>query len=221
MFIAINIFTLALISIGILISIRKLSLSVVYVGFYFLGILSFWNPEVGSAQARFLIPIIPFLYFYLFQAVIWLTERIFSGNRKVPVVLVIVFSFSIILISVARNIQNWRNPVRDRMTDLSIGTTWIAKNTPSESIIMSVNPISHYLYANRKTVAYPKDNQNIEQYIRDNGIDYIIVSRELEINNLNEYTVSFLIPELTSKPNKYYAVFVDSVHDVTVYAVVE
>ncbi|MCS6842761.1 MAG: hypothetical protein NZ528_00325 [Caldilineales bacterium] len=67
-----NAFILLLIAIGLVLSSKRLQISELYLFFYFLGVLAFWNPAVGSAQGRFLIPIIPLLYLYF--------SRVFYGR---------------------------------------------------------------------------------------------------------------------------------------------
>lgn len=215
---------LLLIMLGITFHIHNYRLSDLYVGFYFLGILSFWNPETGNAQARFLIPIIPFLYAYLFQGVLWLAaQRSHPGNKYILAV-VIGFSGLILLISAARNLQDWRDPIRNRMIDLSIGRTWIQQNSSPESVILARDPIPDYLYTRRKTVAYPQIHQNIQDYVRDYNIDYIILSpklRALRSVELDNFTKSQLLSFIEKNPQKFRLVFENSAHGVWVYQVVE
>ncbi|HCK65230.1 MAG TPA: hypothetical protein DHW49_03115, partial [Anaerolineae bacterium] len=59
-----NIIILFLIAFGIFKTKPKLEWLHIYFVIYVCGILAFWNPNVGSVKARFLIPILPFLYFY-------------------------------------------------------------------------------------------------------------------------------------------------------------
>jgi hypothetical protein len=222
-----NYLILLAVVIGVILSLRCFKASDLYAGFYFMGILAFWNPNVGSAQARFLIPLVPFLYFYLIQAVVWLAHwltknRTRNGKDASLTVVVLMLMSPILLLSFARNIQDWQNPVRNRITDLSIGTTWISENTPQESIIMARDPVPDYLYARRRTIAYPSSGQNVEEYIKVNGIDYILVSPKLQTprtNELDDFTETNLVPLLTSNPSKFWIVYTNTVHNVTVYEV--
>ncbi len=215
-----NVLILLLIVIGVALSLKRFRISVLYVGFYFLGILAFWNPSVGSAQGRFLIPVVPFLYFYLLQAIIWTVRWTITKTDKRTLLIVTGATSLIILISLARNVQDWRNPIRNRITDLSIGTVWIDENTPSDSIVMARNPVPAYLYARRRTVAYPAYGQDIEEYIEANGVDYIIVSPKLQTprsNELDTYIVTRLLPVLTSNQDRFRLVYKNTAHNVTVY----
>jgi hypothetical protein len=214
-----NVSILLLIAVGIVLSLKRLRLSEVYVFLLFVGVLTFWNPDVGSAQGRFLIPIIPFLYFYLLQALIWSVRTVAKTDKRT--VLAVLGSTSLImLILLARNVQDWRNPIRNRITDLSIGTVWISENTPTDSIVMAREPVPGYLYTHRRTVAYPTDQQDVEGYIRVNGVDYILVSPRLQTprsNELGNYVETRLLPVFSLNQDRFRPVYTNTTHNVTVY----
>jgi hypothetical protein len=86
----------------------------------------------------------------------------------------------IALVLFARNLQDWRSPISGQMTDLSIGADWVAENAPADAIIMVNEPVPVYVQVHRKTIEYPKNLQNIESYVINQGIDYIIVAPELQ-----------------------------------------
>lgn len=78
----INMVVLAIILIGFARSLRQLNIWDLYVGFYFAGILLFRNPVMGVAQPRFLVPLIPFFYYYLILGALWLANLIFGSNDR-------------------------------------------------------------------------------------------------------------------------------------------
>jgi hypothetical protein len=122
----------------------------------------------------------------------------------------------------ARNIQDWRDPVRNRMADLSIGAGWVAGNAPPDAIVMVNEPVPAYIQVRRKTVPYPRDLQAIEKYLINQGIDYIIVSPELESprsTKLDQDVETQLLPILNSDPNKFPVVYRSEEYNVTVYHV--
>ncbi|MBI5943816.1 MAG: hypothetical protein HY864_05565 [Chloroflexi bacterium] len=212
----INAVILLLIVSGLLLLRKKLSLMDVYVLIYLLGVLAFWNPKVGSVKARFLIPIIPFLYFYLIQGLKWIFERFSKNSAR----FVIGAAGLIAIVLLARNLQDWRSPVSGQMTDLSIGAGWVAENAPADAIIMVNEPVPAYVQMRRQTVGYPKDLQNIEKYIINQGIDFIIVAPELQSprsTNLDEDVVKELLPILNGSPEKFTVVYHNSEYNVTVY----
>lgn len=215
-----NVFIMLLIAIGIAISFKRFRIGVLYTGFYFLGILAFWNPSVGSAQMRFLIPIVPFLYLYLVQAIVWFVRRFVGKSEKRARLIVAGITYAIVMISLGRNVQDWRDPIRNRMTDLSIGTVWIDQNTAPDSVIMARNPVPDYLYTRRRTVEYPAVGQDLEEYIGANSIDYILVAPKLQTprsNELGDYVDNDLLPQLTSNHGKFTPVYTDTAHNVAVY----
>ena len=213
---------LLLVILGVLISWKRVKLFDVYALIYLVAILAFWNPKVGSVKARFLIPMIPFLYFYLIGGMKWIFERV-TKNHLITARLVFGVAVTVTLSLVARNIQDWLNPVSLQMTDLSIGTDWIAENAPKDAIVMVNEPVPAYVQAHRKTVGYPRDLQNIENYVVNQGIDYIVISPLLQTPRstiLDEGVEKQLLPILNSAPGKYTVVYRSGEHNVTVYRVV-
>ena len=213
---------LLLILFGFLFSRRKFGLMDLYFAIYLLGILAFWNPKVGSVKARFLIPIIPFLYFYFIQGSKWILDRFTKNNLTNGARIMLGAAGLIALILFARNLQDWRNPISGQMTDLSIGADWVAENAPADAIIMVNEPVPVYVQVRRKTIEYPKNLQNIESYVINQGIDYIIVAPELQsprTEKLDEDIKSELLPILNGDPGKFTIVFHDAKHNVTVYKI--
>mgnify|MGYP007034152987 CR=1 FL=1 len=218
----INAGVLILIIFGFLLLRKRFQLFDVYVLIYFLGILAFWNPKVGSVKARFLIPIIPFLYFYLIQGLKWVFARFTKNSLTASVRLMFGMAGLIAILLLTRNLQDWRNPVSGQMTDLSIGADWVAENAPVDSIIMVNEPVPIYVQLRRKTVGYPKDLQNIENYLVNQGIDYIIISPGLQsprTTKLDKDVETQLLPILNANLSKFRVVYHDAKHNVTVYKV--
>ena len=216
----VNVVILLLVVFGLVLSIKKFHVMDVYVAVYVIGILAFWNPDVGSVKARFLIPILPFLYFYLVQGIAWVTEkstrsRIHYGRRVEALVI-----GGIALALLVRNVQDWQNPVMNQMTDLSIGASWVAENAPSDSIVMVNEPVPAYVQVKRKTIGYPKAGQDLESYLNNQGIDYIVVSPKLQSPRstaLDETTLNQILPILSSQADKFKIVFSNEEYNVTVY----
>ncbi len=217
-----NVLILVTIGFGAILSFRQFRLGGLFVGLYFMGILTLWTTNVSSAQPRYLIPLVPFLYFYLLQALLWFAHRVPIINAKRVPALVLGLASLIILFSVTRNIQDWRDPARNRMIDLSIGTVWIREHTPQQSVVMVSDPVPDYLYARRKTVAYPTEGQDIARAIAVSRIDYVMVSPKLETvktNELDDFTETRLLPFLESNPDRFRRVDADTFNNVAVYQV--
>jgi len=120
----------------------------------------------------------------------------------------------------ARNLQDWRNPVSGQMTDLSIGADWVAENVPADAVLMVNEPVPAYVQMRRQTVGYPRALENIESYIVDQGIDYIIVSPKLQSprsSDLDEDVATQLLPILNGDFNKFTVVYHNPKYNVTIY----
>lgn len=198
----------------------KLDWMHLYVVIYMLGVLAFWNPNVGSVKARFLIPILPFLYFYLLQGIAWTAEKAHKNRIKYGRRLEAFFIGLIALVLLIRNGLDWRNPVMQQMTDLSVGTSWIAENAPLDSIVMVNEPVPAYVHVQRKTIGYPTNGQELERYLDNQGIDYIVVSPKLQSPRsaeLDRFTIEQVLPVLTTRTDRFKLVFMDEEYNVMVY----
>jgi hypothetical protein len=189
----------------------KLEWMHVYFIIYAAGILAFWNPQVGSVKARFLIPILPFLYFYFLNGLRLLTR----GNMRI----VIGVSVVIALVLVVRNLQDWRSPIREQMTNLSIGTSWVAENAPADAIVMVNEPVPAYVHVKRKTINFPKNDQELESYLKNQGIDYIVIAPLLQSPRSTELSKDVEVTKATleAMPDVFQLVFEDIENNVRVY----
>ncbi|MBL8062219.1 MAG: hypothetical protein JNK32_04325, partial [Anaerolineales bacterium] len=216
-FIIINILILAILLIGFFAVKPKLEWMQIYFIIYMLGILAFWNPQVGSVKTRFLIPILPMLYFYFLCGLTWLANKI---SPRLTARIIFGVSGLIALVLLARNLQDWRSPIHEQMTDLSIGTSWVAENAPEDSIVMVNEPVPAYVHVKRKTIGFPKNGQDLEKYLQNQGIDYIVVSPLLQSprsTELSEAVKEEILPILISSPGKFMVVYDNPDYNVTVY----
>lgn len=211
LFILLNIVILLLIVLGMFTAKPKLEWMHVYFVIYAAGILAFWNPQVGSVKARFLIPILPFLYFYFLNGLKWLTRE----NSRIA----IGAASAIALVLLARNLQDWRSPTREQITDLSIGTSWVAENAPDDAIVMVNEPVPAYVHVKRKTINFPKNDQELEKYLENQGIDYIVIAPLLQSPRSTELSkdIREMAGKIHSQPELYRMVFEDAENNVRVY----
>lgn len=211
LFILLNIIILLVVVSGLFALKPKFEWMHIYFVIYVVGILAFWNPQVGSVKARFLIPVLPMLYFYFLYGLKWLTK----GNSRI----VIGVSVVIALILLARNLQDWRSPIREQMTDLSIGTSWIAENAPADAIVMVNEPVPAYVHVKHKTINFPKNDQELEAYLQNQDIDYIVIAPPLQSPKSAELSKNAkeILVQLDSSPEKYLIVFEDAENNVRVY----
>jgi hypothetical protein len=209
-----------LIILGLILSLKKPHLVELYFLIYVLAILAFWNPRVGSVKVRFLFPVIPFLYFYLLLGFRWIINKLSKNRAAYEKGIISGITAFILLLLLARNLQDWRSPLRDQMTDLSIGTEWISKHAAPDAIIMVNEPVPAYIHAQRKTIAFPDHGQDVEKYLDNQGIDYVVISPKLQSPRstlLDTFTENQLLPILKSNPDKFSVVYKNLKNNVTVY----
>ena len=87
---------------------------------------------------------------------------------------------------------------------------------------MVEDPVPDYLYAHRRTVAYPSGEQDIEKYVASNSVNYIMISPKLQTprsNELDSFAEGRLVPLLRANPHKFVSVYANAFHNVTVYKV--
>jgi hypothetical protein len=211
LFVLFNIAILLLLALGVFATKPKFEWMHMYVIIYVIGILSFWNPQVGSVKARFLIPILPFLYFYSLNGLRWLTKE----NARIAIGIAALIA----LVLLARNLQDWRAPVREQMTDLSIGASWVAENAPANAIVMVNEPVPAYVHAQRKTINFPRNDQVLEKYLDNQGISYILIAPSLQSPQSRELdkNVKEILAILEASPQRYELVFDDPQNNVRVY----
>jgi hypothetical protein len=220
-----NLVILALILGGFLLSLREFRLSEIYLIFYAGALLTYWwNFEDNGAYARFLIPLLPFLWLYLFQSVLWIMKRLPVAIQKFELVALVTVVVAICGVLVVRNISAWNDPTRNYITDLSIGTSWAKENTPADSIIMTADPISRFLYARRSTVDFPPPDQDLEQFIEANGVDYVLLAPTIAYGDPRpnvwvEYATSTVLPYIEANPEGFELVFSDESQNVQLYRV--
>lgn len=222
-----NAVLLLIVGSGFVRSLRRPQLSEIYVLSYSVAVLSFWNPLVGSAQSRFLIPLVPFLLLYFLEGISALFSfavRRTGHPEKLAVGVAVLVLVAIGVPFLGRNVQETINPFRDRSTDLSAGADWIRAHAPHDAIIMTQDPIPRYLYARRRTVDYSTavDTAAILDEIERKGANYILVAPPLRSSTsteLDEYTVGHLLPLLQKHPEWFYPCYQDPEHGVAIYRI--
>lgn len=215
-----NIIILFILAWGIFITKPKINWMNIYFVIYVFGILSFWNPNVGSVKARFLIPILPFLYFYFLQGLNFFIQKFSQVNPHFATHSFAVLTILLSLPLLARNMQDIQNPAKNQISDLSLGASWVAENSPADSIIMVNEPVPVYPHVQRKTINFPKDGQDLMRYLDNQGVDYIIISPLLQSPrspDLEPTTANQILPILESMTELFTLVYENDEYNVFVY----
>lgn len=228
---AFHVLLLAAVATGLALRLRRPGAPEIYALVYLVPVLAFWNPEVENAQERYLLPLLPFLYLWLLEAGRWLLGSL-RGRRGRPGLdparagraraALVALAVPLLLLLVLRNVQDALHPVREAMTDLSAGASWIASHTSVDAVVMSKNPVQDYLYARRLTVPYPARAGELDAVVAARGVDYVLIAPRLartREKNLEPWVAAELLPALRARPGRYAEVFRDPAANATVFAV--
>ena len=167
--------------------IRHRSVLEYYIFFYML-ICILWTTKQGE---RFLVPIIPILYYYLFRLLLlimsglqWFVRRIFEWENRgktVEVAMVIILTGVFIQWNWASDMaiikREHREPYyKGRTAKLIDFAQWLKQKTPPEAVIISDRPSYVHLFSDRKTFSFPwiKDPGQVFESISRLGADYVI-----------------------------------------------
>ncbi len=192
----------------------------------YVGILLIWP----WAIPRYLHPLIFLFYLYLVEgircAVVYISRVPFVGKRgwrgwRIVVGAVVLLT----VLNLARDLEEIRFPVRDRTTDISIGSLWIAANTPSESIVMSSYPLPRSLYTNRRMAEIPTSNTTTaDGYLA--AVDkarasYVLIAPPLVTPKTTtlDHANSGVEAAIAASPGRFSLVYKDEADNVRVYRV--
>jgi len=151
---------------------------------------------------RYLAPIFPFLVLYFWQGATWLLQRLpgFRSPVRVTRTMAVVAALFVALY-LARGVQAVMQPVRDRLPDVTLGTTWLRENAPQDAVIMATGPREVYLYAQRKVIPFPAstaDRAVMAQRIACSQADYVLVRPRMAPGapQWDDATTQFIAPAL-------------------------
>jgi hypothetical protein len=126
------------------------------------GIVLFW-PAVWSGD-RFLIPILPFLFYYLYvgfrQFGVWIRFRQLASVMTAAIMVLFVVT---VIGRIGPNVRNLSEYAKgDHLAGYDEGfrsyfqaAEWLRDHTDSSAIVVSRKPIFTYVYSGRTSFAYP------------------------------------------------------------------
>ena len=159
-----------------------------YYAFFYMLTYILWTSKQGE---RFLVPIIPILFYYLFRLLMlaisgvrWLVWRTFQweDERKIfeTVGVVILTGISIqsnwaadIDIIKYEHRESYYSERNVTMIDLA---RWLKHNTPPDTLVVSDSPSYMHLFSDRKTFSFAwiKDSTEVFKSINRIGADYVV-----------------------------------------------
>jgi len=152
-----------------------------YYVIFFMLILFIW-PWSVSAGARFIVPIIPFIFYYFFFGIKELSRLIKGREILRKRLLIATISLLFILnikesILFAVNKERLHSYSQKQLKDFLETVKWVKENTPENAIFASYVDSPMYFYFGRKTKVIPPlaDTHEIMNTINSNKIDYIVI----------------------------------------------
>lgn len=230
--------------VGFLTCMRR-SFNVVQIYVVLLGaLLLVW----GYPQGRYLLPILPFLYLFLVTGTLKIAQWLLPHLRLAlpPHLVLMGFVAVVMLLILARNVQGLRNPLRERIPDVSLGSSWIREHTPHDAVIMARVPRVSFIYSDRSTVAYPPESPSSTDVdtrlfypndlgsapaeamlwaINRYGVDYLLISPPLitsegsYVADLDTLMKDVVLATIKNHPERFDAVYTNIKSQVFVYKV--
>jgi hypothetical protein len=80
-------------------------------------------------------------------------------------------------------------------------------------------PVPAYVHVKRKTIGFPKNEKELDQYLNNQGIDYIVIAPLLQSPRSTELDkdVKDIQDDINAAPGKFQLVFEDAKNNVRVY----
>jgi len=181
--------------------------SELYVALYFAILLGTQFALDGGE--RYLAPIFPFLMLYTWQGSSWLLQNVPGLRSPVRVSGLMTAMIALLLVLyLARGVQAIVHPVRDRLPDVTLGTTWLRTNTPTDAIVMAAGPREVYLYGQRKVVPFPPPSTNhaeLAQRITCGQADYVLVRARMVpgVPHWDDVTAQHIVPTFDEHPSLF------------------
>jgi hypothetical protein len=225
----INLIIFVLLGIGYWGAFAKQRFLAISVGCYSI-LLIVLTQHIGQTEVfdepRYLVPILLFLYAYFLLGIQAVEARILGRTENLwfSSVSAVVLIGALLL----RNIQ--QSTVSFPVADLSAGATWVQANTPRNSVIMSPDPVSRYLYLQRHTVGYPPlvNADGVWRQLAKHAVSYVLVAPPLTLGRepnvaqlLDPRVETILLPLLQDNPECFSLVFQDSMKKTRLFRVNE
>jgi hypothetical protein len=175
----------------------------------YLGLTLLW-PEAWS-DARFLLPLLPFLLLYLTQAYGYIIKSLFKKNWLRPAaalsLLLIVSNISAGGQMISHNIGANKSYFQDKYSGYDpawrsffTAAEWVNNHTPSGSVVVSRKPTLFFLGSGRKSYCYPFTADRDSLLGSIDRADYVMVE---PVSGTGQ---RFLIPAVQSLIDKKYKI---------------
>jgi len=161
---------------------------------------------------RFLLPIIPILFIYIYFGLSWISEKI-KSKYLIPVItgcILIVNMITIVKLSATTITENMQYLRGDRYAGYSPDwrryfetIDWAKKNIPENRVIMARKPEFVFLFSGHKSFVYPYTTDPDKMRASINQADYVLIDNFSWTGTTRRY----LLPVLQSEPDRYEVVY--------------
>jgi hypothetical protein len=176
-------------------------------------VMSLLWPETWS-DTRFLLPLLPFLLFYMVQAYGFLIRTLFKNSLWMAAGLSIIIIAANISAGgqvISENLAANKSYSRDKYSGYGpawrsffAAAEWIKSNTPANSIVVSRKPTLFYLGSDRKSYCYPFTADQDSMLKSIDKADYVMVE---PVSGTGQ---KFLIPSIQPLIDKKYKIIYSS-----------
>ncbi|MCG8431263.1 MAG: hypothetical protein MJA29_08835 [Candidatus Omnitrophica bacterium] len=158
-----------------------------YVAVYCVFMLGFWDM---SFSRRYIIPLIPFLFYYFLNGGLLTARRLGAGGYLSRFRLRIFLSLLLLAAAIRFGFfitdeYRYRDYTAAQGEDFLAATRWIRENTHTSELVMGLNPPDIYAYTGRASVFIPLTPLTGAQragYIISNKVGYILTSSVYNIH---------------------------------------
>lgn len=161
--------------------------------YYFIGYLLFLtlsNSWLANEGARYMLPILPFLFLYFFMGIkkilTFLPKKVFYLIYSVVFVLVFISNIKMLSEVLEYSLPEYSSVAKNFVSVHQ----WIEKNLPEKGVIISRNPVISFFYSGHQSICYPFsfNPDDTWQEILKNRVKYIVV------DEFSRETYSYLVP---------------------------
>lgn len=192
---------------------KRASLTEFYT-FFYVCVLLLQCPR--NAILRYLVPVYPFIIFYLVYGVQTLVKRMIS---QYSIVIPLVFAVILLVCNLNYTIPKVSESIKNNIAFIkgnkyagyplpwvrfAEAHEWINLNTPERAILCSRKPTLSYYFANRKAIRY-RYTYNKEIFYQDlvnNKVDYVIIDR------FSWHTSVYLVPVINAYRDNFEIVYI-------------
>ncbi len=131
--------------------------------------------------ARFLYAVQPLLIFLMIAGIALLASLADRPRFrwKASNIVAAIAVLALLAVTLSRSVNTNTEPTVSPVRDFSVGTGWLAENTPADAVVMAEQSRAIYLYSQRRTVDYDyniSDAAALQAYWDETGADYVMVA---------------------------------------------